>query len=103
MSWPQDGKPRFVVVETVGHLRIGVGSRPAHLKNASASRTVAVLDRAWAYRTVYRARSEDFRSVSREVAVARAQSRAAERCAELNAMSVVLESTLDDGRRPRPA
>jgi len=83
MSWPADGKPRFIVVETIGHANTRNGGRPLHLKDAPESRTVAVLDRGWCHRTVYRVRSEDFH-LRREAAVARAQQLARERCAELN-------------------
>ena len=85
MSWPADGKPRFVVVETVGHARTRQGGRPLHLRDAPESRTVAVLDRGWAHRVVYKIRSEDFAAVRRETAVARAQELARERCERLNA------------------
>lgn len=84
MSWPQDGRPRFIVAETVGHWKPRLGGRPVKLKDAPESRTVAVLDRAWCHRVVYKTRSEDFCSVRRAQAVARAQQAAAAYCAGLN-------------------
>lgn len=84
MSFPADGQPRFVIVETVGLALPQTGGADPKLNSAPESRTVAILDRAVCHREVALFRSEDY-GHTRQEAVAKAQRLAAERLAELNA------------------
>lgn len=87
MSWPSDGLPRFVVVETRGLFAATVGGSDPRVDNTNENRTVAILDRAFCHREVAYFRSEDQGS-TRGKAVAKAQRLAAERAAELNGEQV---------------
>lgn len=84
MSWPADGQPRYVIVETTGFLGHGPGGLLA-IDKTLPSRTVAILDRAFCHRTVFKAQSESFNNRGRVFAVARARQLVADRLAELNA------------------
>lgn len=87
MSWPTDGKPRYVVVETLGHLHVTIygGTTEA---DKDLHRTVAILDRAFCHRCVFKARSEDWKQLGRVRAIAKARRLAEERLAELNTEQV---------------
>lgn len=61
MSWPADGKPRYVVARTNGMLEMpnNRGGTSDSARNTKQQATFAILDRAFCYRTVARYRTED--------------------------------------------
>lgn len=77
MSWPTDGKPRYLVVEVSGAFKASVGSSAA-LKHFS----IHVLDRALNHRIVASFRTEHQKGYSVPSLV---RAKATARCAELNA------------------
>lgn len=91
MSWPSDGRPRYVLVETTGYRRMSVSGQLA-VDTELPNRTVAILDRAFCHRVVFTAQSEKYSgggaALSRLEAIAHTQRLAAARLAELNAEQV---------------
>lgn len=85
MSWPADGKPRYVVAVTEGQLTGTTGQLQGGI---APNLTAHVLDRAYCHRAVFAVRSEDvalwfpFHTVSvedrRQLALADAEDVAAE-------------------------
>lgn len=83
MSWPADGKPRFVLVEHSGAL----SHAPTNIRTLE-NITCAILDRAFCHRTVAKYRSEQYtggKGVTSVMARAKARAAAREKLAELNA------------------
>lgn len=81
MTWPSDGKPRFVVSEIAG-APIG---RDGKARRGSATLEASVLDRGYCFRPVY---------VTRARSYALARNRAALRCKVLNSIHPSCAPTL---------
>lgn len=92
MSWPADGRPRFVVARTDGILEIPIAKNAASdsVSNTVLHSTLSVLDRAFCHREVARWRTEDHRkSIERvEVTARRLMGLAEARADELNGAQV---------------
>jgi hypothetical protein len=88
VSWPQDGLPRFVLVETQGAFKMQHGARPK--KGTALHRTYAVLDRAFCHQVAFKVRSEDFayRGRGRDGAIAQARLVAEAKLGELDSGQV---------------